>query len=614
MAREQKIKTYNKGIYSALDAENLPPDAASDAKNFVSKLNGLELVRGSELLGDLVTGAGGIYGLHVAYTATGTRRIFRKNSTKIQYLNGSTWTDVVTGLTADSHYTFTDVSNLAGLFVVASGVDGIYAIPTANPASYQSMYNATYNQKGKSIFDAGRSLMWDVAKDKTGLYLSKIDTATYTTVSAENIGTGNGSAVTFTDTLVQATGTRFVFGITATDGTESFTDNLDGTLTGSAGGTGIINYVTGAISVTFNDAPANLQAITCTYQWWDPNTGGFSDYRKSATRVAGEGVTFRQDIGGDAILNVIPLEGSYFSFKKKSVYQLTLSDDDTTASNKVFRQNVGIPHWRAVVATSTGIVFINTANPDGARLEILKRNLTGDSFDSLELAPQFKWGDYDYSEAALSIYGDYVVVACKDVNGDSAANNRVILVNMKLNPVAVDVTHFHANCFAVDSDTFFAGDSLSGNVYTIFSGFDDDDQPIEAYFITHKDTLGTEALKRIRKKRIRGVLSADQGFELYASYDDAAFELVGTVESTGNYVDAASPETVGSSMIGAGGIGGESDGVDVYAFLMEMNVKSPKFRQVRWKIVPTGLGYLRINHMHDFDVLMYEEKLPKKYR
>lgn len=67
-------------------------------------------------------------------------------------------------------------------------------------------------------------------------------------------------------------------------------------------------------------------------------------------------------------------------------------------------------------------------------------------------------------------------------------------------------------------------------------------------------------------------------------------------------------------MVGSGGLGGESDGEDVYSFLMEMNVKSPKFRQVRWKIVPTGLGYLRINHMHDFDVLMYEDKLPKKYR
>lgn len=614
MAREQKIKLLNKGVYSALDAENIPVESASDAKNFVSKLDGLELVRGSELVGNLVTGTGGVYGLHVSYKANGDAVIFRKISTKIQYLNGSTWTDIVTGLTADSSYTFSDVVNLSGNYLMVTGVDGIYAIAVANPASYRSMYNATYNHKGKSLFDAGRTIMWDVAKDKTGVYASKIDTATYTTVSGENFGTGNGVAVTFTDTLVQATGTRFVFGFTATDGTETFTDNRDGTLTGSAGGTGTINYTTGAISLTFNAVVTNLQAITGSYQWWDANSGGFSDFRYSATRVAGEGDVFRQDIGGDDVLNIVPLEGSYFSFKKRTVYELTISDDDSTASNRVFRQGVGIPYWRAVVPTSTGIVFINTANPDGARLEILKRNLTGDSFDTLELAPQFDWTAYNYDEACLSVYGDFVVVSCKDTNGDAVSNNRTILVNLKQNPVSVDITHYNANCFAVDGNTFYSGDSLSGNVYTLFTGFDDDDEPIEAYYITHKDLLGSEALKRIRKKRIRGTLSADQGFELYASYDDSAFQLVGTVAGTGNYVDAGTPETVGSHMVGSGGVGGESDGEDVYSFLMEMNVKSPKFRQVRWKIVPTGLGYLRINHMHDFDVLMYEEKLPKKYR
>lgn len=614
MAREQKIRLLNKGIYSSLDAENIPPESASDAKNFVSKLDGLELVRGKELVGNLTTGAGGIYALHVGYTATGTAVVFRKTSTAIQYLAGATWTNIVTGLTADSEYTVMNVANLAGDFVVFWGVDGIYAIPTANPASYRSMYNATYNYKGRAIFDAGRSVLWNNTKDLTAVYISKVDTASYTTVTNENVGTGDGVAVTYADTLVQATGTRFVFGITVTDGVESFIDNRDGTLTGSAGGTGTINYVTGAISVTFNTAVVNTTAILCTYQYWDANSGGFSDFRYTATRVAGEGDVFRQDFGGDAVLNVVPLEGSYFSFKKRSVYQLTLSDDDLTATNKIYRTGVGIPNWRCVKPTSTGIIYINTANPDGARLEILKRNLTGDSFDSIELAPQFDWTAYDYTTGAIDIYGDYAVISCRESAGSSSDNDRVILVNMKLDPVAVDVTHYHANCFAQDGNTFYSGDSLSSNVYTLYTGFDDDDEPIEAYYITHKDLLGTEDLKRIRKKRIRGSISLDQGFDLYASYDDDAFQLEGSVTGRGNYVDAGTGETIGAHMVGSVGVGGEADGEDVYTFLMEMSIKSPKFRQVRWKIVPNGVGYLKIAHMHDFDVLTYEQKLPKKYR
>lgn len=59
----------------------------------------------------------------------------------------------------------------------------------------------------------------------------------------------------------------------ATDGVETFTDNGDGTLTGSAGGTGTINYSTGAWSLTFNANPGVNAAITATYSPQIP-TGG----------------------------------------------------------------------------------------------------------------------------------------------------------------------------------------------------------------------------------------------------------------------------------------------------------------------------------------------------
>lgn len=53
-----------------------------------------------------------------------------------------------------------------------------------------------------------------------------------------------------------------------TDGTETFTDNGDGTLTGSAGGTGTINYTTGAWTLTFN---AVVAANTNIYAHYYPN-------------------------------------------------------------------------------------------------------------------------------------------------------------------------------------------------------------------------------------------------------------------------------------------------------------------------------------------------------
>lgn len=59
--------------------------------------------------------------------------------------------------------------------------------------------------------------------------------------------------------------------IIITDNTETFTDNGVGILSSNLGGVGSVNYTTGAISVTFNTAPANGQDIFLTYIYYRPN-------------------------------------------------------------------------------------------------------------------------------------------------------------------------------------------------------------------------------------------------------------------------------------------------------------------------------------------------------
>lgn len=83
----------------------------------------------------------------------------------------------------------------------------------------------------------------------------------------QTIGTGNGTLVEFSGTLtalpVEAGS------LSATDGVEVFTDtdngNGTGTLAGSAGGTGNINYSTGAIALKFFAAPANGTKVEVAY-------------------------------------------------------------------------------------------------------------------------------------------------------------------------------------------------------------------------------------------------------------------------------------------------------------------------------------------------------------
>jgi len=68
------------------------------------------------------------------------------------------------------------------------------------------------------------------------------------------LASGNGGK-TYSGTLTLIPIFPGTFG--PTDGIESFTDNGSGTLTGSAGGTGTINYTTGAWSLSFNANVAN---------------------------------------------------------------------------------------------------------------------------------------------------------------------------------------------------------------------------------------------------------------------------------------------------------------------------------------------------------------------
>jgi len=76
------------------------------------------------------------------------------------------------------------------------------------------------------------------------------------------IATGNGGK-TYSGTL--QTHPIIIGSFAPTDGTESFTDNGDGTLTGSAGGSGTINYSSGAWTLSFNANVSSGVLITASY-------------------------------------------------------------------------------------------------------------------------------------------------------------------------------------------------------------------------------------------------------------------------------------------------------------------------------------------------------------
>jgi len=601
---EKEIALFSKGVHNLLDAEAIPTEAASDSNNWYTTDGRLKLINGKVIVGASGV-AGSVTGEIFGYKADGSKVHFRKIGTKIQYLNGTTWTDVVTGLTSSADYSFANYASFAGTFTYATGIDGIYKIHTANPGSYSSMYDSTKNYKGYSMITQSRMSMWNVKGALTTHYLSYTDSAqdssVYTTVTAE-------ATTSLTGTLAfkggGATRTCFRLVATHTVSGEVFTDNYDGTLTGTLGNTGTINYTTGAY--TFSVAGVG----TVDYAWENSNAKGVTDFTFSGTRTALQGDVVRQDEGGDAIKNIIFHDGTYYSIKSNSVYALTIAYTGLTFNNIVFRRNIGIPYWRAVVGTKKGIVFMDTSNLDKPQLTILQPNLNGDNLEPVTLANHFDFSAYTWDACAMDTFGEFIVFSGR--TEDSDINNKLFLYNSRRD--TVDVLPYGAKTITSNLGSLYIGDSATDNVYQILSEFDDDGDIIENYWISNDETFNTERLKKVKKLRFKGLITREQSFRVYVQYDNNGFELVGTIVGDGSYVDTNVSYTIGSQGVGASIIGGEGDTVDGNFYLAQIKIDSTKFRKRTIKIEAIGIGYVSISMIDDFDVRLFQQKLPSKYR
>lgn len=601
--RNRQIKAFISGVHNKFDKEIINEDAYSDSLGWTTRDGAIEIARGRELLGS--AGAAGKAIVHAGYKVNGDRVLFRKAGTKVQYYDGSAWQDTITGLTENVPITFANYSSLAGAFVFIFTTDGIYKIVTANPGSYSSMYNSAKNFKGLGIIDKGRTILWGRKEDPTGIYGSYIDaqnSTVYTTVSGEAITDVASGTLAFK--AGGATRTCFAVQITDTSSGEVFTDNYNGVLSGSLGNSGTINYTTGAFTITGQSG-----AGTANYQWEDSNAKGVTDFTKSAPRQASEGFIFRQDIGGDKIQQVLVIDGIYYSLKERSIYSLQIAEDDLDATNDVFRNGVGILSAKSGVATSTGILLIDTARQDEPTMRIITRNEIGDNYDLIEKFKHFAFENYVFDEAVMESYGNYVLLACKTKEAD--ANDRLLVCDY-LNDV-VDILPYQVESFAQDGSNLYTGDSLSQSVYLTLNGFDDLGNIGENYVITKSDDLGDNTiLKKQKRLLIKGKINANQNFDVYGIFDNSSEVLLGNVSGQASYVDVNDQSIIGNNMIGDG-VGGEGSTI-VYSFLALLKIKTPKFRVRALKIVAKNFGYVAINSITDWDILTFKNKIPAKYR
>ena len=152
--------------------------------------------------------------------------------------------------------------------VVGAGAEAAVAYisdPVANEAS------------GSNGDDATLTFSWTAAsapvEPGTWTHSHKVDNA----VAAEVLGAGDGTAGPYADTLASLPVKPGSVVVTDALVQETFTDNGDGTLTGNAGGSGTIDYLTGALSVTYNAVLAGATVRQAAYDQTVDYTDGVDD-------------------------------------------------------------------------------------------------------------------------------------------------------------------------------------------------------------------------------------------------------------------------------------------------------------------------------------------------
>ncbi len=609
----KKINIFNKGIIDSVSDEVIPNSASSKSVNFLDVGDKLELVRGALLLGsdgDWVNKK--TLGMVSAKKLDGTEILFKKWGTYLQYWDTATtaWVDIKTDFTDGDEMSFSPYISPAGSFIwMSSPIDGMWRINLSDPGNITDFNDSAKNQKGFMTIQKNRAFMWGVLGTESTLYLSWIDNDyPYTAIASEAYGTGDNVEVTFAHTVANPLVCAKTVSIT--DTVETFTDNGSGVLTGDQGGTGTINYTTGACSVTFNTAPANLQAITMGYDYEQPKSEGIADFNYSPTRVAGEGDFLFQGDEGGKIKKVETYDGKYYSLKEDNIWRLDLTVDDTNADNNVYRVNTGVSNWKASVATGDGIYYLDDKDDANKTVKILRYDKYGAKVEPQIISDNIDLNNYIFDETIAYKFGDYIIFACKSSSAVSY-NDIMVLYNTKYELWNI-MDGIYEN-FAVYGEALYGGSSVDNQVYQLFSGFDDDGNYIAGNWEAKDWELDTLERKKCKKFIVEGEMAESQTLIVEINYDENGWVPVGTVTGNGSFVESGAGTEYGMVMYGSGTVGTEST-TTVRRYMKEFRLGSDKFFRVKVRFRTESIGYLNVKEYTFKDVRLNGYKLPNKFR
>ena len=397
------------------------------------------------------------------------------------------------------------------------------------------------------------------------------------------------------------TGNLAIIFITSITNGETISDQGDGTLIGSGGGVGTINYTTGNYVMNFLIPPANAQAILATYYLEDATSQGILDFTYSNPRTVGQGDYFRQDDGGGAMMNMFSIDGNVLCLHATKSWDLVLTSTDTNSTNIPYRDKVNIPYWRAGDETDEGVIALFIGDNKFPKLGMLSYGQYTTVIVPTPLSEEMDFTPYGIEKPVVKRWGNYDLMSVQgQTNGVNDTANNITFVR---NILSGEFDKLDYNISVSDSykGKLIAGDSISNNLLELFSGYDDDGDIINNFWISDQWNAGIEGTKRATYFLIDGFIAKDQNFDILQQYDNGSFVTVGNIDGSGSYVDLTAGTIVGSDTIGMQVIGGGSV-PNAYHFRLMFKVNTPMFEDVTTMFKANAIGALQINEYGFVDI------------
>lgn len=384
---------------------------------------------------------------------------------------------------------------------------------------------------------------------------------------------------------------------------ELFVDQAQGTLTSNQGGTGTINYATGAISVNFITPPVTATKIVGNYYVENATSGGILDFSFSTGSPSiGQGYQFSQGGGGSAI-SIAGFQGVEYIFHSTKSWVIGLPTSTgsaySDATNNEYWSHIGVPYPRSQYPTGDGILYLDNTNPSVPKYSELQippgsTNLTVVPqwiSQDLDLAP------YTFSKAVAFRWGEYNVLACQtSLNGIVQPNNTLFFIqNIYSNKW--NLLDYSVTSLAEYLGALISGDSLSPNIEVLFSGLDDDGDIIPNHWNMAYTDFGFNGLKKVRYLTVEGLIQRDQQIQIGVSLDEGSYITVFTIDGNGPYVNNSSPIGVGSNTLGSSVIDGGGGVIFANPFTVDIPIYTDYFQDISVQFEALAVGWAQIDRL-----------------